>query len=117
MAVTLGSEGLLNANLILVQNASFIATFTHLGPNDEPVDHTGWQKRARITKRGVNVVLDRYVSFGENGDIVLDIPASVTGGLELGSYRWDLMIEGSNNVYRIAYGDAKVVDSYAYDEV
>ena len=117
MAVTLGSEGLLNANLIIVQNASFEVTFTHLGPDDEPIDHTGWDKRARIKKKNVNVVLDRYVTFGDGGDIVLSIPASVTGGLALGSYRWDLMIEDSGDIYRIAYGDAKVVDSYAYDEV
>lgn len=116
--VILGQEGVLNADLIIVQNASYAATFIHEDPTGDPIDHTGWTGRARIQGNGVNLVLDSYVSFGEDGAIQLAIPASETAGLKIGRYGWDLMCEDAYGfITRLIYGKAKVYDSYAYDRV
>ncbi len=113
-AVTLGSKGLLNADLILVQNASFAATFTHLDEDGEPIDHTGWTAKARVMTKQEPTVMDNYVSFGTGGDIILAIPAN--HNIPLGKYEWDMMVgDTSGNVIRIAYGKATIVDSFSYD--
>ena len=111
--VTLGSKGLLNADLIIVQNASFAATFTHLDENGDPIDHTGWIGKARFLTPEPTI-LDGYVLFGTDGDIVLNLPANLD--VPIGKYDWDLMVrDTSGNVTRIAYGRAQVVDSFAFD--
>ena len=113
---TLGSKGLLNADLVLVQSKSHASTLVHEDESGEAIDHTGWTGRCRIQGGSVDLALDGCVTFGEDGAILLTIPSSVTASIPLGSYDWDLMCETPTGwVERVAYGKARVHDSFSYD--
>ena len=114
--VTLGSKGLLGADLVLVQSKSHSSVLVHEDESGQAVDHEGWSARCRVKGGDVDVALDGCVSFGEGGEIWLSIPASVTAALPLGSYDWDLMCEDpAGFVERVCWGKARVYDSYSYD--
>lgn len=116
--VTLGSQGLLNADLVLVQNVSFSAVIVHETEDGEPIDHAGWTLYCQAqqgTKRKID--LNACVYFGDEGQIIMLIPDEVTRDMPLGTYNWDLIGEDETGyATRIVYGRATVYDSYARDE-
>lgn len=113
---TLGSQGLLNADLVLVQNVSFSATIIHEHDDGTPVNHTGWTLYCKA--QGKNYVdLNSCVSFGEDGAIYILIPDTLTKDLPLETYNWDIIAEDENGfAIRLVYGKIKVYDSIARDE-
>lgn len=115
--VTLGSKGLINADLVLVQGASFSCAFIHEDENGDPIDHDGWAVWCRMQGRAGTVVLDDDVSFGDDGSINLNISDTETVGMAAGApYKWDLIAEDATGyATRIAYGNATVCDSVARD--
>lgn len=118
-SVTLGSKGLVNADLVLVRGASFACTFTHVDAAGDPIPHDGWSAKCRAHKyaceRSHDVDLQGCVSFGDGGDIYLAIPTETTEAM-LGEYEWDLMVTDDKGfVTRLAYGKANVYDSLAMD--
>ena len=115
-ATTLGSQGLLNADLVLVQNVSFSATIVHEHDDGTPVDHTGWIAYCKAQGRQY-VDLSGCVGFGDNGEIHILIPDTLTVTLPLETFNWDLICEDETGfATRIVYGRIKVYDSYARDE-
>lgn len=116
----IGEEGLLNAKLILVQNADRAFTVTHEDEEGNVIDHS--QSVAKIAledkKTGDHYDLSSYCTCAESG-VYVDIPASRTASIPIGKkYLWDIMVESrQGKVVRLVYGDAEVYDSYAFDEV
>ena len=116
MAVTLGSKGLLNADIVIVQSVSFSCTFVHETSDGEPIDHSGWSAWCKIQGGSLDLDLGDRVAFSENGEIVLLIPDDITATMPVGTYSWDLIIKDTLGYsIRIAYGNARVYDSYAKD--
>lgn len=115
MATQIGSKGLINADLVLVQEVSFSCSFIHEDSEGNPIDHTGWSKWCRIEGRS-DYDLTGNVAFGEDGAIDLSIPDTLTAEIPTGTYRWDLIVEDELGYStRIAYGSVSVYDSYARD--
>lgn len=115
-ATTLGSQGLLNADLVLVQNVSFSATIVHEHDDGTPVDHTGWTVYSKAQGK-TYVDLTDCVSFGSDGEIYILIPDTLTKELPLESFNWDIIVEDETGfATRLVYGKIKVYDSYARDE-
>ena len=114
--ITLGSQGLLNADLVLVQNVSFSATIIHENDEGEPIDHTGWHAYCQAQGRTV-VDLNDCVSFGEDGAIHIYIPDTLTKEMPLSTFNWDIIVEDETGfATRLVYGKINVYDSYARDE-
>lgn len=114
--VTIGSRGLVNADLVLVQDVSFSATFVHETSEGEPIDHDGWQVWCRVQGGALDLDLSDRVTFGEDGAIVLAIPDEQTATIPAGSYCWDMIAEDATGyATRIAWGNVRVYDSYARD--
>lgn len=117
--VTLGSKGLLNANLELVQGQSFSCSFIHEDEDGNPIDHTGWTTKCSMQRKvgGEYVNLDDCVWLGDgDGCINVTIPDDLTVDLTPTTYDWDLFAEDATGyATRIAYGVAKVYDSVARD--
>lgn len=115
-AITIGSRGLLNADIILVQGVSFSCVFVHEDAEGEPIDHAGASAWCRIQGGRVDIDLTDRVSFGTDGEIVLAIPDELTATIPTGTYNWDLIVEDATGyASRIAWGNARVYDSYARD--
>lgn len=117
MTTTIGSKGLLNADLIIVQNTTFAVTLLHKDEDGNAIDHTGWSLWCAMRPTSGNTIdLDSYVSFGTNGAIEVLIPDDTTATIAAGPYKWDLIAEDSlGYATRIAYGTANVYDSLARD--
>ncbi len=114
--VTIGSRGLVNADLVLVQEVSFSVTFVHETTDGEPIDHTGWSAWCRIQGGRVDLDISNRVSFGKDGTISLIIPDDTTATIPVGSYNWDLIVEDNTSfATRIAWGTCRVYDSWARD--
>lgn len=114
--ITLGSQGLLNADLVLVQNVSFSATIIHEDDEGHPVDHTGWTAYCQAQGK-TNIDLSDCISFGEEGMIHIYIPDDVTKELPLSNFKWDIIVEDDTGfATRLVYGKINVYDSYARDE-
>lgn len=114
--VTLGSKGLVNADLILVQSASFSATFTHVDGDGDAIDHTGWSAWSRLRGGSTDLDLSSCVSFGEGGAIDMLVTDELTATIPVGTYEWDLIVEDDlGYATRVAYGKCKVYDSLARD--
>ena len=113
---TLGSQGLLNADLILVQNVSFSATIIHEDDEGHPIDHTGWTVYCQAQGK-TRIDLTDCVSFGDNGSIVIYIPDEVTKLMPLATMNWDIIVEDTTGyATRLVYGKITVYDSFARDE-
>ena len=117
MATKLGSNGLLEANLIIPQGTTFACAIEHTDGAGKPIDHTGCTAHMRvIDKDGTTHDLGSYVAF-DGGDVLVEFPPSVTAAMALGGGKYDLMIEGSSgDVVRLLYGTTSVIDTYAMDE-
>lgn len=114
--VTLGTKGLVNADLVLVQSASFACTFFHQDEHGDPIDHDGWDAWCKLSGGSYELNLDGSVSFGEDGAIYLLVTDEQTASIPLGTYDWDLIVEDQvGYATRIAYGRARVYDSWARD--
>lgn len=117
MAVTLGSNGVLEANLIIPQSTTFACAIEHTDTEDNPIDHTGYIPHMRIIdKAKVTHDIGDCVTF-EDSDVLIEIPPSVTVAFSLGSGKYDLMLEDpSGHVVRLLYGGVTIVDTYSLDE-
>lgn len=114
--VTIGSRGLVNADLVLVQNASFSCTFVHEQDDGTPIDHSGWTAWCRVKGGELDLDLSDRVAFGDDGAINLVIPDDLTANVPCGTYNWDLIAEDATGfATRIAWGACRVYDSWARD--
>lgn len=117
MAVTLGSNGVLEANLIIPQSTTFACAIEHTDTEGTPIDHTGYIPHMRIIdKQKTTHDIGDCVSF-DGSDVLIEIPSDITGSLALGSGKYDLMLEDSSgHVVRLLYGSVNIVDTYSLDE-
>lgn len=117
MATRLGSNGLLEASLIIPQGTTFACAIEHTNDKGEPIDHEGCTPYMRIIDSTGSVHdLGSYIAF-DGGDVLVELPPSVTSALALGGGRYDLMLEGAmGDVVRLLYGTTSIVDTYAMDE-
>lgn len=117
MAVTLGANGLLEANLIIPQSTTFACAIEHTDKDGNPIDHSGYSAYMRIVdKAKVAYDIGDAVSF-DGTDVLIEIPSYVTEQLAVGGGKYDVMIEDpSGRVIRLLYGGVTVVDTYALDE-
>lgn len=114
--VTLGTKGLVNADLIFVQNASFSCIFFHQDDQGAPIDHEGWGAWCRLSGGSFELNLNDSISFGDEGAIHFLVTDEQTASIPLGTYDWDLIVEDlTGYATRIAYGRARVYDSWARD--
>ena len=115
MAQQLGRKGCLNADLVISQAQGLSFEIVHVDDESgDPIDHTGEQAWCRMQRaKHEDVVLDAYVSMADaaEGVVHVDIPGSVTAGIATGDWVWDLFVGET----RLAYGKARVYDTYAKD--
>ena len=117
MAVTLGSNGLLEANLIIPQSTTFACAIEHTDKDGNPIDHTGYSAYMRIIDKAKTVHdIGNAITF-EGSDVLIEIPSETTEQFAIGNGKYDVMIEDpSGRVVRLLYGGVTVVDTYALDE-
>lgn len=117
MAVTLGSNGVLEANLIIPQSTTFACAIEHTDTEGTPIDHTGYIPHMRvIDKQKKEHDVGQYVTF-DGSDVLIELPSAVTESLALGSGKYDLMLEDSSGrVVRLLYGTVSIIDTYSLDE-
>lgn len=117
MAVTLGSNGVLEANLIIPQSTTFACAIEHTDTEGTPIDHTGYTPYMRIIdKQKKEHDIGEYVSF-DGSDVLIELPSAVTESLALGSGKYDLMLEDtSGRVVRLLYGAVSIIDTYSLDD-
>lgn len=117
MAVTLGSHGVLEANLIIPQSTTFACAIEHTDTEGTPIDHTGYTPYMRvIDKQKKEHDIGEYVTF-DNSDVLIELPPHITGIFALGAGKYDLMLEDpSGHVVRLLYGSVNIVDTYSLDE-
>lgn len=115
----IGSKGLANVNLVIPQSTTLAFSVVHKDCEGNPIDHSqstinmAFQSRNRATTYD----LDSCCSATESG-IFVTISADITENLPLDNFNWDLIVEDTNGfVTRLCYGVAKIVDTYALDEV
>lgn len=113
----IGSNGLLEAMLIIPQGTTFACSIDHTDSSGDAIDHTGCTAYMRILdKDGTTHDLGSCVSF-DGGDVIIELPPSETAKLAIGSGKYDVMIEGpTGDVVRLLYGTTSIVDTYAMDE-
>ena len=116
--VVLGSEGLLEADIILPQSTSLTFDVIHKDKDGNVYDHSSSTAHMAFqTKDGkTTYVMDSCCSCAAD-KIRVTIPASMSEALPLGKLVWDLIvITALGEQVRICYGNVKVVDTYAMDE-
>lgn len=117
MAVTLGSNGVLEANLIIPQSTTFACAIEHTDAEGTPIDHTGYIPHMRIIdKQKMQHDVGQYVTF-DDSDVLIELPSAITESLALGSGKYDLMLEDpSGHVVRLLYGAVSIIDTYSLDD-
>lgn len=117
MAVTLGSNGVLEANLIIPQSTTFACAIEHTDSEGTPIDHTGYIPHMRIIdKKKTQHDVGQYVTF-DDSDVLIELPSTITESLALGSGKYDLMLEDpSGHVVRLLYGAVSIIDTYSLDD-
>lgn len=117
MATKLGSDGLLEADLVIPQGTTFACAVEHVSADGSPVDHDGCEAFLRvIDKAKATHDLGGHVTF-DGGDILVELPPEATRALALGNGRYDLMLRNpTGEVVRVLYGAVSVVDTYAMDD-
>lgn len=117
MAITIGSKGFDQVNLIIPQGTSLPFTVVQKDEEGNVVDLSGYTAHMRFkSKKDVPIAnLDDCCSCTSEG-VVVFIPATRTRDIPLGVMLWDLMVEQSPTVVdRFAYGTVEVVDTYSMD--
>ena len=121
MAITIGSKGLEEVNLVIPQGTSLSFEITHVDEEEHPIDHTSSVcKMAFQTKdRGTTYDLSEYCTPSTTGFLV-SIPKEATKELPETTSKlklfWDLIVyTSSHDSVRVCYGDVTVVDTYALD--
>ena len=122
MAITIGSRGLEEVNLIIPQGTSLSFEITHVDEEEQPIDHTG--TTCRMAFQGakdptVMIDLSEYCVPTTTGFLV-SIPMDVTKELPVTSSKsklvWDIIVyTNPDDSTRVCYGDVTVVDTYALD--
>lgn len=117
MAVTLGANGLLEANLIIPQSTTFACAIEHTDKEGNPIDHSGYTAYMRvIDKAKTEHDIGDTVSF-EGTDVLIEIPSETTEQFAIGNGKYDVMIEDpSGRVVRLLYGGVTIVDTYSLDD-
>ena len=117
--ITIGSEGLQDAKLILVQNETRAFTIVHKDGQGHVIDHSGSTAKMAVenTKTGDRYDFSDFCTCAESAIYVAITPAA-SAAVPIGKkYAWDVMVQDSNgNIARLLYGPAEVYDSYAFDE-
>lgn len=121
MAITIGSKGLEEVNLVIPQGTSLSFEIDHVDEEDQPIDHTSSVcKMAFQTKdKGTMYDLSEYCSPTATGFLV-SIPKEVTIGIPETTSKfklfWDLIVyTNSYDSTRVCYGDVTIIDTYALD--
>jgi len=118
--ITIGSEGLQDAKLILVQNETRAFTIVHKDDQGHVIDHSASTARMAVAspKTGELYDFSDFCTCAESAIYVAITPAA-SAAVPIGKkYSWDVMVEDENgNITRLLYGPAEVYDSYAFDEV
>lgn len=116
MAETIGTQGLLEAKLIIPQGTTFACAIEHTDMEGTAIDHTGWVGHMSILDRSkTRYILDDCVSFS-GSDVLIEIPPSMTATLPIGGGSFDVMLEDDHgDVVRLLYGTTTVYDTYAMD--
>lgn len=111
----IGSKGLLNADLIIPQSTSLNFQVVHKDESGNVIDHSSCVCNMALQAKDKTIDLSQCCTPGAQ-NIAVVIPASVSSGIELGAYSWDMIVTTtSGDVIRLIYGKANVVDTYALD--
>lgn len=111
----IGSKGLLNADLIIPQSTSLNFHVVHKDESGNVIDHSASVCKMALQRKGQTYDLSECCTPGAQ-NITVTIPASVSSGIKLGAYAWDMIVTTtSGDVIRLIYGNASVVDTYALD--
>jgi hypothetical protein len=112
------------------QGSSYSVTFTYNDADNNPVDLTNWCARISwLTNDGNTQVFTSEntdpslynLTCGPSGEVVFQIPATVTNGYTFNSAKYDLELEsptdlytgGGNIVVRVLYGKITLVKRYS----
>lgn len=118
MALIIGSEGLVNADLIIPQGSSLYFTITHLDEQGNVIDHSQSQIELAVQEPKNEKITYMYSIYcsADSEKIIVDLPPSVSENLKIGSYNWDLFITTQyGQVIRAVYGKVKILDTYVPD--
>ena len=119
MAIVIGSKGLAEVNLVIPQGTSLAFSIVHTDEEGGSIDHTGSDiHMAFQSKDGATTYDLSQYCVGTDTGVSASIPASVTADLPKGKMVWDLIAAmDGGGTYRLTYGSASIVDTYALDEV
>jgi hypothetical protein len=118
-------------NFPIEQGSSFELSLVYKDSNDNPIDLTGWCGRlvwtadddttAIFLTTNANPALYNFDIIGVSGQILLQIPASVTNTYNFGSAKYDLELESDSDIYtgggkdirRLLYGDISLIKRHS----
>ena len=115
--VIIGEEGLEKGTLIIAQNASRIFDITHEDAEGNVIDHSQSTAKMAVQSKKGHWQMDECVTCAAD-KIRVSIPPSVTKEIPAGKHNWDIFVTTSQGEQiRLVFGEAKVCDTYAMDEV
>lgn len=117
----LGNEGLVEANLTIPQSTSLGFDLVVVDDAGDPVDLTGSDIHMRFQYHGKKIDIDRVMDHCcsyVGGAIKVFVPGTETATMPVGTFNWDIIVDTAlGESVRICYGDVRIIDTYAKDEV
>lgn len=116
MAIEVGKKGLAEVNLIIPQGSSFAFTIVHKDADGNIIDHSESLVKMAFQNRAGTSTYDVSEHCAGGGEcIAVSLPMSVTTMLPRGDLLWDIFAQDGGTSVRLAYGYARIVDTYALD--
>lgn len=118
-AIEINTKGLQEAIMTIPQSTSVSFNLIHVDDDKNTIDHSGstCHMALQSTDKATTYVLDGCCTCSAER-IHVNIPATITGSLPLGKYNWDMIVDTAlGESVRALYGVARVIDTYAKDEV
>lgn len=112
--MNIGQKGLAEVDLTIPQATTLSFTVVHRDSEGNVVDHSASELHMAMRRKSTTDLSSCCHATAEA--VSVSIPKSVTETLALGTYKWDLMaVTQSGESFRLCYGTASVVDTYALD--
>lgn len=112
--IKIGSRGLCNADIILVQHCSLSFDVIHKNADGKIIDHSN-SKFAFAFQGAKTHDMSEYVN-GDSTGIHVSIPAKASEKLPIGSMFYDLIVETDVYTQCLLYGNVQIGDSISFDE-
>lgn len=112
--IVIGSRGLCNADIILVQHCSLSFDVIHKDADGNIIDHSN-SNFAFAFQGAKTHDMSEYVN-GDSTGIHVSIPAKASEKLPIGSMFYDLIVTTDVYTQCLLYGNVQIGDSVSLDE-